>query len=249
MIHCHHSGDMVSVMETKICKSCGVEKSLDDYYQTKTGRGGYNARCKDCVRSQVRGYLAVNREVVAARKREAYHRDIEASRARERRRNQQRREQKISYMRDWYRRNRVAVLAQKRAIYDPTQAKAKYAANREQRRVQFRAWYVRNRDRDLRKGMEWARANPEKRIALYHRRRARLLAAFVEDVDLKDIYRRDRGICQLCGGRVSWRSASIDHILPLAAGGKHERVNAQLAHRSCNSRKWMRPMGQMRMLP
>lgn len=75
-------------------------------------------------------------------------------------------------------------------------------------------------------------------------RRARKRGAFVEDIGLGYLMRRDRGCCQICGGRVEPNDdplgnlyPSVDHIVPLVAGGLHERSNLQLAHRICNSIK------------
>jgi 5-methylcytosine-specific restriction endonuclease McrA len=45
------------------------------------------------------------------------------------------------------------------------------------------------------------------------------------------------GICAICGEAMTFADASIDHIVPLARGGKHERANLQVAHRVCNSVK------------
>ena len=73
-----------------------------------------------------------------------------------------------------------------------------------------------------------------------------------KDIDLKDLFKRDDGVCAICGKRCRWDDSStrddgtflafgdypsIDHIVPLSKGGKHSWNNVQLACRSCNSRK------------
>lgn len=75
-------------------------------------------------------------------------------------------------------------------------------------------------------------------------------AVFVEPVPLGYLLERDRGTCQLCGGRVStgkrWpdpASPSIDHIVPVSLGGVHEKANTQLAHLGCNMSKGNRSAG------
>ena len=45
-----------------------------------------------------------------------------------------------------------------------------------------------------------------------------------------------KGRCANCGQKLS-RAAHIDHIMPLALGGPHARVNAQALCQSCNQRK------------
>lgn len=67
---------------------------------------------------------------------------------------------------------------------------------------------------------------------------------FVENVSYNSIYKRDRGICQICGLPVvydkhadnNW-SGTIDHIVPVSLNGEHSMKNCQLAHRLCNSLK------------
>lgn len=73
------------------------------------------------------------------------------------------------------------------------------------------------------------------------RRRARKRGVEHETVRTAYIYERDAWQCGVCGKAVkkSLRyphpmSASLDHIIPLAHGGKHTNVNTQLAHLTCN---------------
>lgn len=79
----------------------------------------------------------------------------------------------------------------------------------------------------------------------YKKRRNELMkVAYRTPVSFKEIYRRDQGVCQICGLPVPcdkspeklW-SATIDHVVPLTKGGTHEPQNCQLAHRLCNSIK------------
>lgn len=58
------------------------------------------------------------------------------------------------------------------------------------------------------------------------------------------VFERDGWICRLCYEPIDRtlkkpdpRSASMDHITPLALGGTHTTDNVQAAHLSCNSRK------------
>lgn len=76
------------------------------------------------------------------------------------------------------------------------------------------------------------------------RRRGLMAAAFVEDVYKTVIAKRDHWTCQLCGETVNkklrWphpKSWSIDHIVPIFAGGEHSYANTQLAHLGCNVAK------------
>lgn len=74
-----------------------------------------------------------------------------------------------------------------------------------------------------------------------------------KDITLTKLYQRDKGLCYLCGKPCDWNDQSwneqgiflagdnypsIDHVVPLARGGKHEWNNVKLAHRICNAKKW-----------
>lgn len=44
--------------------------------------------------------------------------------------------------------------------------------------------------------------------------------------------------CAICGKKIrSLDDLTVDHIVPLAKGGKHQIENCQLAHKKCNERK------------
>jgi 5-methylcytosine-specific restriction endonuclease McrA len=77
--------------------------------------------------------------------------------------------------------------------------------------------------------------------AAQHRRRARKLKAFVEDVDLAVVFTRDKGICGICSLPVDPDNWHLDHVVPLARGGEHSYENTQVSHPSCNQQKGARP--------
>ncbi len=71
------------------------------------------------------------------------------------------------------------------------------------------------------------------------------------DITVKVLYKRDKGICYICGGKCDFGDytqtnghftagptyPSVDHIIPIARGGKHAWDNVKLAHHKCNSLK------------
>lgn len=84
------------------------------------------------------------------------------------------------------------------------------------------------------------------------RRRAKIKDALVDsNIDLHVLFNIDKGRCYICGGECDWNDKetrptgivcgdlypSIDHVIPLSKGGKHEWENVRLAHRICNSKK------------
>lgn len=71
-------------------------------------------------------------------------------------------------------------------------------------------------------------------------------------INLKRLYKRFDGICQICGVSCDYNDyrlddngyfitgnmyPSVDHIKPIAKGGLHTWDNVQLAHMKCNSKK------------
>lgn len=65
-----------------------------------------------------------------------------------------------------------------------------------------------------------------------------------EKIGWRDVWVRDGGKCRLCGEPIDIslrhpdpKSASLDHIVPISAGGAHCMTNVQLAHLGCNSKK------------
>lgn len=77
---------------------------------------------------------------------------------------------------------------------------------------------------------------------LSNARRAGL--AEVSVVIRREIYERDAWRCHLCKKKVdrrlrypNQRSASLDHLVPLADGGTHDPANLALAHLTCNQRR------------
>jgi predicted nucleic acid-binding Zn ribbon protein len=85
-------------------------------------------------------------------------------------------------------------------------------------------------------------------------KRAARCGAFVDVVFLDILFQRDASRCGICGQKVSAEfifphpmSATVDHIMPLSRGGKHEPQNVQLAHWCCNSDKKAKLGYQMRL--
>lgn len=68
------------------------------------------------------------------------------------------------------------------------------------------------------------------------------------------IFKRDKYICQICGGFVIAEEnkqnddnkdiwAECDHIIPVSKGGSDKDENLQTTHKSCHSKKTRREQG------
>lgn len=56
----------------------------------------------------------------------------------------------------------------------------------------------------------------------------------------QNIYARDRGQCQYCGHKVSWKVFQFEHVVPRAQGGKTGWTNIVVSCGDCNLRKGSR---------
>lgn len=87
------------------------------------------------------------------------------------------------------------------------------------------------------------------------RRRARKRNAYREDVHRAKVYASDGYRCHLCGKKTDPtkqtphpKAPTIDHIIPLAAGGTHEPSNCRTACFQCNATKGHRGGGEQLLL-
>jgi 5-methylcytosine-specific restriction endonuclease McrA len=87
------------------------------------------------------------------------------------------------------------------------------------------------------------------------RRRARQAAQLVEAVDPDVVFARDGWRCHLCRRPIDRRLSghdpmgpTIDHLVPLSAGGEHSYANVAAAHRRCNTRRGTRGAAQLALI-
>jgi 5-methylcytosine-specific restriction endonuclease McrA len=72
-----------------------------------------------------------------------------------------------------------------------------------------------------------------KAYAEYRRRQA---VKAGEKISREQVFKRDKGICGICGKKISgpWH---VDHVIPIARGGRHVNENVQASHPLCNQKK------------
>lgn len=85
---------------------------------------------------------------------------------------------------------------------------------------------TRERRRQILKGLLWSIFERKDEMRVFTLEQRRILWGS-----------EDNRICPKCRKPIAWNNASVDHILAYARGGKTNLSNAQLMHRSCNSRK------------
>lgn len=114
-------------MATKVCKRCGVEKPLEDFYKCKNCSDRRGSTCKDCTHIKHKEYYQKNREKLLVRYaeyREAhreelkqYFRDRYKAKkpeilAAQKEYNKKHREEKVKYLRAYYRKNKERLTKQ-----------------------------------------------------------------------------------------------------------------------------------------
>lgn len=129
-------------------------------------------------------------------------------------------------------------------------SRAYYAKNREKCREKNRKWVAKNSDYERERQAKYRIANPEivkaaqaawmKRNLLRMRlhgakRRAKTRVSLSEGL-VDRLFELQKGRCTCCGMPLEDKF-HIDHIVPLARGGKHEDKNIQLLRAKCNMQK------------
>lgn len=200
--------------------------------------------CLECQSAKHSEWLKSHPERVRAQRIKDYHKDVEVSRAKAKKRREDdtktfRKYKKADYIKH---KDRIKAASSARYYQDPKRANAGSAAwskrNPEKRRAIARKWASLNKET----GREWREANTDK-IRVYvavskSRRRSRIEDAggkFTKS-DIDRIYKAQKGKCAYC--RTSLKNGyHIDHIQPLARLGSNYPRNLQLCCDDCNHSK------------
>lgn len=115
-----------------------------------------------------------------------------------------------------------------------------YRADNPQAVIEIRARsYEKHADKNRERSRQYRKANPEQHKLSRHnymakRRENGGTFSYQEWVDLKAEHDHR---CLRCGKQESDIKLSVDHIIPISLGGKHEKDNIQPLCVSCNARK------------
>lgn len=222
------TADNISI-KTKVCSKCFIEKPTTEYYRIKDGLYGVRGDCKVCVSAKQKVYNKDNAKAIARHKKIIYDANTEKNRARNKLYYQKNSEvikaRSIKHHYD----NHEEVLARKRAYHHKNKdlINKKKRNNRKNNPEHFAAL-----DR------EWRKRNKEKVAEMKrrykHKRRSsegRLSKGIADK-----LYELQKGKCACCAGSIK-DGYHIDHIMPLALGGKNTDDNIQLLRPKCNQVK------------
>jgi len=120
-----------------------------------------------------------------------------------------------------------------------------YRKKREELLDKNREYYRRTREMRLDYQREYDKSQEGKNIHKKARERRKKRKGDTKDYTRREIVQRDSDengtpICQICGYPVDYRDLQIDHIVPLAQGGKDVKDNVRVAHKTCNVRRTRR---------
>lgn len=229
-------------IETKQCSKCKEVLPLTSFSRhngSKSSKTGYRSSCKKCDVEYNRVYRAANREKVNANKRKwaSENKDkISLMDARYRQNNRERvneghrawREKNAEHYKTWEASYREKNKERKKELDRIYQQNHKDKVNAASRRYRERHP---DRVREIKRNQTLR--HPEVRIATQMRRRARLAQNGIFDVTGKDIIKLLSQPCIYCGKPAE----HIDHVIPIARGGRHSVGNLAPACKSCNLHK------------
>lgn len=114
----------------------------------------------------------------------------------------------------------------------------RYLNERVKRMASAKDYYYRTQPRRLETAKAWREANRDKRVAQHNNRRARKFGnpgyVGVKGLEWRRALNRAAGECSYCGRQ---GKLVMDHVVPLARGGRHAPGNVAPACVTCNSSK------------
>lgn len=204
-------------MSPKVCKGCGVEKDLSEFYEHPRMADGHLNKCKLCISARVRENRRERLEQYAKyeRTRANLPHRVEA-----RRKYQEEHKEQISeYKKEWAADNKESVSTSRRKHYE------------------------REREEVIARSKKWAQDNPEKvRSAKANNRRKRRAArhaspgSFTAE-EFEELCEGYGNRCLACGDTEAILEA--DHVVPLTRGGSDDIGNIQPLCGSCNRKKFV----------
>jgi len=219
--------DYPPAKENLTCQRCLLTMTADVFSVDKTRKTGRKGWCKMCCGD----YIAANKDRHKSLVRKNYleHRDERLAKSKERYGPGGDREE---YKRDYYVKNKDALLARHRAYWH-TNANKMHAIQK-----RYRETYP---DKVRIRLLSWVNRNKERYRSVHTagtlRRRARLRGLPHERIIRKDIFIRDKSTCQVCGIILDPNKWHMDHYIPVALGGAHLHTNVRALCPSCNRKK------------
>lgn len=206
---------------TKKCTGCNTNKPITHFVKckdkSKAGKLGVSSRCKPCRNLQTIKWRLLNKEKLKRDNKTRYWKNRDAQ---------------LEYCKKWRAQNkeRVKFLKDKWKKENPIKHKAMVRASNKKNSVSKSL-----RDKEYRK------LNPEKISAHMKNRKARARMATAKSIQTSALVSLFKPNCEYCG--VPTPKPTLDHVVPLKNGGKHEISNLKSVCLSCNASKGSKSLG------
>jgi hypothetical protein len=216
------------------------KKYLRQYYRanvTEAKRYQQEYRQANTIAVKRKRQAYYQRNIERFKKRQREYQQVNAERTKQRKRayRQANAQQVRQRFNKWYQRN---------AERERQKARAYRQVNAEKIKQYHHEYYQTNMEKKKQREREFRQAHPEKTREYSKIRRARKLAAPINDftaAQWQAMQEQYDHRCVYCGKRFKGK-LSQDHLTPLIKGGSHTSSNIVPACRSCNSRKQAGPV-------
>lgn len=208
---------MDTIVPQRVCKKCSNSLPLTSEFWHKDQKAphGFGYTCKTCRLNSNHQNYEENKQAILDQCREYRRANIERVSARERE----------------YARTHAEQRSQKDKLWREK--------NKKRKSQNARIYHEANREKDNDRVKRWKKANPGRVREINNNRRAMKLNAGGDgftDADRSLQLRSQKGICWWCSKPMG-EDITIDHVIALKRGGKHDPRNIVLCHLKCNCSK------------
>lgn len=202
----------LNMFDGKVCLSCHRWKVFAEYHKDSSRKDGRFVYCKECNCQRSNEWRYAHPDQDRLRQAQCY---------------QDNRDKRLEYSRAYHKKDTERAAQRNREWR---------LRNRDKHNEDNRIWRKQNREKMCEMRRSWYHRNRIRAIGLVHKRRARLLAngGTFTDAEWQAMCTQCEYRC-LCCGEV--RPLTMDHIIPVTKGGRHEAANIQALCQPCNSRK------------
>jgi len=195
--------------ESKACSKCKQIKPLSNFHKSKAAKSGHKPACKQCKYLENKVYRNENAEKIKQIKKAWDLKNPE----------------KLAEYRKKANSYPSAYIREKARLY--------HQKNKDKLNARCRQWRAANHEKARELEKNYRLANPQVGRLQNQRRRALKAQAGVYKITEKDCIKILAKPCFYCGNQ----SSHLDHVVPLALGGRHSIGNLVASCVKCNTSK------------
>lgn len=209
---------MHTIEQNHHCSKCKEDKKISEFGSSKSNKDGLSSYCLQCYRIIAKNWYAENKEKAKACQKKWREENPDKHKECVKTWRLKNPSKKKEYQGKWYKSHRLTIA--KRKIHFPENRNTK-------NNVLHNAGY------------SWLKYNHEKYLEVRRRRRLRIKEnGGIISKGLRDrLFVLQMGMCACCRTDLINSGSHMDHIIPIAKGGKNEDRNIQLLCPKCNKSK------------